>query len=104
MQNYSVLASERYLLVDVNSSQQGLRVCGKQIHSPNLILQNRIKTVVICALSRKDEILAMLRDQYPPVEHVFIPAFEITDDGIVPVLQPVNQFRIRKTRKAAYES
>jgi anaerobic magnesium-protoporphyrin IX monomethyl ester cyclase len=86
MQKYGVLASENYLLVDANQSQQGLSICGKKIHSPDVILEKSVTTVVITALSRKNEILATLRVSYPSVKHVVIPAFDITADGVVPVL------------------
>ena len=66
---------------------EGLIVCGKKIYSPDVILQNNIKTVVITALSRKDEIHATLRGNYPRVEHVLIPVFDVTKDGIVPILR-----------------
>ncbi len=91
IQKYKTLSTERFLLVDANSSQQGLTVCGKQIHSPDIILQNNIKTVVITALSRKDDIHAALQEDYPCVEHVLIPAFNITTDGIIPILRVNNE-------------
>ena len=87
MQKYGLLASEKFLLVDANPSQQGLTICGKEIHHPDIIFQKNIKTVVISALSRKDDIRAALRSKYPSVEHVLIPAHEVTDEGIIPVLK-----------------
>ena len=50
-------------------------------------MQNDIKTVVITALSRKDEIHVTLRGNYHSVEQILIPAFDITKDGIVPILR-----------------
>lgn len=89
IQKYEALTSERFLLVDANPSQQGMTVCGKKIYSPDVILQNDIKAVVITALSRKDDIHATLRGKYPSVEQILIPAFDITKDGIVPILRPM---------------
>jgi predicted RNA-binding Zn-ribbon protein involved in translation (DUF1610 family) len=87
IKKYPLLASQRFLLVDANPSLYGLTVCGKTIHSPDAILQNNIKTVTITALSRKDEINAILRRNYPSVERVLIPVFDVTEEGIVPILK-----------------
>jgi radical SAM superfamily enzyme YgiQ (UPF0313 family) len=87
MQKYGMLSSERLLLIDANPSQQGLRMCGKEIHSPDIILQKDIKTIIVTALSRKNEIHATLHEKYPSVERILIPAFDITNEGIVPVLE-----------------
>jgi hypothetical protein len=90
IQKYDFLSSKRFLLVDANKSQQGLSLCKKEILSPDVISQNNIKTVVVTALSRKDEIYATLRSSYPSVEQPLIPSFNITKEGIVPVLEPLN--------------
>jgi len=91
IKKYNLLAAQRFILVDANPSLQGLTVCGKTIHSPDIVLQNNINTVAITALSRKDEIHATLRRNYPCVEHVLIPAFDITKDGIVPILRVIDE-------------
>jgi len=90
IKKYSLLASQRFLLVDANPSQRGLTVCGKEIHSPDVIMRKNIKTVVITALSRKKEIHATIQGNYPSVEHVLIPVFDVTKDGIIPVLRKFN--------------
>lgn len=87
MRKYSMLASERFVLVDANSSQKGLTICGKEMHSPDIIWQKNIQTVVITALSCKEDIYASVHGNYPSVEHILIPAFDITKEGIVPVLK-----------------
>ncbi|MEI6826584.1 MAG: radical SAM protein [Desulfuromonadales bacterium] len=87
MQKYPMLTSERFILIDANLSQQGLVICGKLINSPELIIEQNITTVVITALSRKEEIHAHLRNNFSSVKHVLIPAFNTTVDGIVPYLQ-----------------
>jgi hypothetical protein len=88
MQKYSMLASERFVLIDVNPSQQGLTVCGKKIHSPDIITHQNIKCVVLTALSRKEEIRAALLVNYPSVEHILIPSFDVIREEIVPALKP----------------
>jgi radical SAM superfamily enzyme YgiQ (UPF0313 family) len=90
MQKYDFLSSKRFLLVDANKSQQGLSICKKEILSPDVISKNNIKTVVVTALSRKEEIYATLRSSYPSVDHILIPAFDTTKEGIMPVLKPLN--------------
>jgi radical SAM superfamily enzyme YgiQ (UPF0313 family) len=84
---YSGLAEERFLLVDANAELHGLKICEKIVHSPDVIAHNGIQTVIITALSRKNEIRETLRRSYPSVEKVLIPTFAITSNGIVPILQ-----------------
>jgi hypothetical protein len=87
MQKYDWLSSDRFLLVDAKKSEQGLRICQKTVHSPDIIVHNNIKMVIITAVSRKDEICATLRDNYPSIEYIFVPALDITSYGIVPFLK-----------------
>jgi radical SAM superfamily enzyme YgiQ (UPF0313 family) len=87
IQKYGMLTSQRFVLLDANVAQHGLTVCGKEIHSPDIISQKNIKTVVVTALSRVDGISATLHSEYPSVSHVLIPAFDITEEGVVPVLK-----------------
>ena len=93
MHKYNLLSSERFILVDGNQSQQGLTICKKEIHPPDIILANNIKTIIITALSRKDDIYATINRNYPSVERILTPAFDITHDGIIPVLQPYNDYQ-----------
>lgn len=86
MQKYDVLSTERFILVDGNKNQQGMTICKKEIHAPEVIQQENIITVIITALSRKHEIHAALREKCPSVKQVLIPAFEVTSDGVVPTL------------------
>ncbi len=87
---YDLFADERFVLVDANPSLQGLNICGKEIKPPDAILRENVKTVVITALSRKDEIHAGIRAKYPGVESVMVPAFNITKKGILPVLKRID--------------
>lgn len=89
MQKFNELSSDRFLLVDGKESQRGLRICNKEVHSPDVVVQNNIKTVIITAISRKDEICAAVRWGYPSVENIFVPSIDITPDGIVPFLSPL---------------
>lgn len=88
---YDTLFSKKFLLVDANQSKLGLKICSKLVHPPDLIMEKQIKSVIITALSQKDEISAIISKQYPSVEHIFIPGIQITETGIVPVLQALNQ-------------
>ena len=88
MQQYSGLADDRFLLVDANPEQHGLKICGKAVNSPDIIAAKGIKIVIIMALSRRDEIHAMLGTRYPAVDDILIPAFEITGNAIVPYFKP----------------
>jgi radical SAM superfamily enzyme YgiQ (UPF0313 family) len=86
--NYSRLASERFLLVDANAEQHGLKICKKIVHPPDVIARYDIRTAIITALSRKDEIRSALLSNYPSVKNILIPSFDITGNGIVPILRP----------------
>ncbi|MEI6826585.1 MAG: radical SAM protein [Desulfuromonadales bacterium] len=85
---YDDLLSERFLLVDANSEQQGLSICKKRVHSPEIIADDSIGTIIVTALSRKDEICEILRKGFPSVKTIMIPSFKITPEGIVPILIP----------------
>lgn len=87
---YALLASKRFILVDANQGMHGLSICNKQIFPPDSILHENINTVVITALSRKNEIYRTLCNNFPSVKNIFIPGFKITDKGVVPSLQFIN--------------
>ena len=87
IKKYDLFASSRFLLVDADPSQWGLIVCKKKIHPPNIINERNIKSVIITALSCKDDIYATIRDRYPPVGNILTPEITITNDGIIPILK-----------------
>jgi len=89
MQKYNRLCEDIFLLVDADDALQGLSICNKKVHPPDIILHNKIKTVIITALGRKDEICADLRHSYPSIENILIPAVGVMPEGIVPVLKPI---------------
>ncbi|MGC9196052.1 MAG: hypothetical protein ACP5IL_11435, partial [Syntrophobacteraceae bacterium] len=84
---YEELTSDRFLLVDSNTELQGLNICKKLVNPPGAIAENCVKTVLITALSRENEIRAVLRNNYPAVDTILFPSFEITDRRIVPMLR-----------------
>lgn len=86
---YRELSSDRFVLADANEEQHGLHICKKTVHSPEIITRNGIQKVIITTLSRKDDIYETLRSSYPSVNTVLIPSFTITDEGIVPILRPI---------------
>ncbi|NVN89005.1 MAG: radical SAM protein [Desulfuromonadales bacterium] len=88
MQQVSGLAGERFQLVDANPEQQGLVICKKIVHPPELIASSGITTVIITALSRQHEIHATLVERFPSVNMILIPSFRLTTNGIVPFLEP----------------
>ncbi len=94
---YSGLAGKRFLLVDSNAELHGLKICKKIVHPPDVIARNGIRTVIIMALSRKNEIRETLHNSYPLVENILIPSFTITGDGIVPILQPFQPNECKET-------
>ncbi len=85
MQQYDELADERFLLIDTNPEKHGLKICGKTVNHPDIIADKGINTVIIMALSRKEEIQGMFSVHYPSVEKILIPAFESFGNTIVPV-------------------
>jgi len=89
MHKYPPLSTDRYILFDADKEQQGLRICKKVVHSPKALSNMNIKTVIIMALSRKEEIHATLSREHPQVQTVLIPAFYTRKEGIVPILTPL---------------
>jgi radical SAM superfamily enzyme YgiQ (UPF0313 family) len=85
--SYSGLFSERFLLIDGNLEQHGLSICKKIVNSPDAIDRNNIRTVIITALSRKEEIHQALSNDHPSVENVLAPGIDIRPNAIVPVLK-----------------
>jgi anaerobic magnesium-protoporphyrin IX monomethyl ester cyclase len=88
MQKDIFLYSERFVLMDSDMRRQGLRVCKKEVHAPDVIPEQKINTVIITALSRTEEIYAALRSRYPWVESVLVPALKMVGEDVVPVLKP----------------
>lgn len=89
MQAYEYFSSDRFILIDAKKTQHGLIICKKKVHSPDDILHKNIRTIIITALNRKDEIYATLRDNYPSVEYILVPALDITPEGVVPFLKSI---------------
>jgi anaerobic magnesium-protoporphyrin IX monomethyl ester cyclase len=90
IKHYPQLSSDRYILLDGNTSLHGLRICDKEVHPTALLGQQEIRTVIITALSRKEDIHRMIRNSYPSVQDVLVPDFEIRSEGIVPKLRVLN--------------
>jgi len=86
---YEGLSGRNFVLVDANPCKQGIKICNKMVQLPDIIAGKNIKTVLITALSRKDDIYETICERYPSVERVLYPDFEITEDGVVPVLRPM---------------
>jgi hypothetical protein len=84
--NYHKLHEDRFLLIDKNKSLHGLMLCEKKIYSPEEVLP-RVETVIIMALSRKEDIYTELRENYPNVQDILVPGVDIVSDGFVPVLK-----------------
>jgi len=61
-----------------------------EVHSAALLGQKEIRTVIITALSRKDDIHRTIREAYPFVQEVLVPDFEIRPEGIVPKLRALS--------------
>ncbi|NVN89000.1 MAG: cobalamin B12-binding domain-containing protein [Desulfuromonadales bacterium] len=87
MQKYSLFTSERYLLIDADKRLQGMSICNKKIYSPDEIAANNVQAVIIMALSRKDEIYDTICKKYPSVERIFVPVFDIQNEGLVPSMR-----------------
>jgi len=87
MHQYRDLSSDRFVLVDANQEHHGLDICKKTVHSPDIIMHRGINTVIITALSRKDDIHKAIRARYPSVKTVLAPSFRLDSEGIVPILE-----------------
>lgn len=86
MSRYEYLSSDRFILVDANTELNGLVLCNKIVNSPISLEKERIETVIITALSRKDEICRILREDYPSVKHILIPSLQLRGKRAIPIL------------------
>lgn len=87
---YSILRSDNFILVDGNPARKGLRICNKVIESPDVMAERKVTTVLIAALSRKDEIIAHIKGHCPTVTSILIPSIELDGTCIIPVVQQLN--------------
>jgi radical SAM superfamily enzyme YgiQ (UPF0313 family) len=87
MKEFSCLSNNRYILVDSNQAQHGLKLFGKQVQPSGAINDNNIQSLIITALSRKNEIYENICTNFPTVKNIFVPDFDVTEKGIVPVLR-----------------
>lgn len=86
---YSCLASDRFVLVDSNPELQGLTICSKIVQPPEYINSHAIDTLVITARSRFPEIAQIVRGTHPSVTSLFIPTSRLTPNTITPLLDSV---------------
>lgn len=91
LDKYLAFQKDNYKIVDISPSRQGYSVCGKKIFSPEIINKEKIKTIIIAVVARKDEILSQLDKQYPSVTKVYLPDFEKTDERISFVLKEISK-------------
>lgn len=89
---YAGLSRQDFILVDADPCKQGLRICNKIVQPPEAISGKNIRTVLITALSRKDDIYDTICERYHSVERVYCPDIEITHEGVVPVLRPIARY------------
>jgi anaerobic magnesium-protoporphyrin IX monomethyl ester cyclase len=87
LDNYPFFIDNKYVIVDISKSRQGYTLCGKMIFSPDMITEEKIKTVIISVVNRKDEILNHLNTQYQSVENIYLPDTEKMDDRIMLTLR-----------------
>jgi radical SAM superfamily enzyme YgiQ (UPF0313 family) len=95
-QKYNSLSSERFILIDVDKQIQELNICGKKVLPPDEIVKGDIKTVVIMAISRKDEIYDLISRDYPSVDSIFVPAFDIQMEGVVPIFKHFQRIPVQE--------
>lgn len=84
---YGPISEPRFVLVDGNPALCGLNICGKEVHTPDRLCSPDLDTVIITALSRKDEIRRTIRNDFPSIRRILVPDFEKTDEGVIPVLK-----------------
>nr|WP_320133032.1 radical SAM protein [uncultured Holophaga sp.] len=90
LDHYPVFRKEGFLLVDASQSRQGLTLCGKAIHSTELIRSRGIGTVVVAAVNHLESILGTLREQFPEVHTALVPHVRPAGRGFIPELLKVS--------------
>lgn len=78
---YPQLHEERFVVVDSSKSRQGYSVCGKVIHPASYIAQNKIKSILITVVHRKNEILREI-GTHPGVSHIYLPNVARLDQNL----------------------
>lgn len=86
-QLYDCFTDSKFILVDGNKSLHGRMRCKKMINSLDIINNHNIKSVVILALSHKDNIVEIIKRDYPNVKNIFVPDFDIISDEPIPVIK-----------------
>jgi len=87
IKQYKFLAAKNFLLVDTNKKLHNLSICGKMVYSPEIITTMHIKSVVITAISQKNELRKIIYKHYKSVEKIFIPDIKISEKGVMPILK-----------------
>ena len=94
---YNLLSPDQFVLIDSDERLHGLSICNKRIYPPDEIATSHIDTVILTALSRKDEIYSAICSKYPSVTNVFTPAFDLEREGVVPNLQRIERVAVRES-------
>jgi hypothetical protein len=84
---YPRLTTQDFVLLDANKAHQGFNMRGMEIHTPSVIAERKINTVIITALSRIDSIIATIQSDFSEVRTVLTPALRIGGTEVVPVLK-----------------
>jgi radical SAM superfamily enzyme YgiQ (UPF0313 family) len=80
LDNYPALQNEKFVVVDSSKSRQGYSVCGKPILAPEFITDNKVKTVILTVVRRKEEIMRQLA-AYPGITNIYLPGITRADDA-----------------------
>jgi anaerobic magnesium-protoporphyrin IX monomethyl ester cyclase len=86
LDKYPIFKDDKFIIVDISKSRQGYSICGKKIFSPEMINEEKIKTVIISVVNRKDEILQQLNAHHPSVTSIYVPDVAKMEDCIMLIL------------------
>jgi radical SAM superfamily enzyme YgiQ (UPF0313 family) len=81
--------TDHFIQADGNKRHQLMTRLGKKIHSPEVIDEWQVKTVVITSPLARDAICGIIKSDYPSVTRVFFPHLVKVDDRHVPVFRQI---------------
>ena len=81
--------SNNFIQADGNKRHQLMTRLGRKIHSPEVISERQVKTVVITSPLARNAICGIIKRDYPSVTKVFFPHLVKVDDRSVPVFKQI---------------
>jgi len=80
-------SQDDWYLVDSKEIFHGFSMCSKEIYALDIIALKNIKTVAILTVSYEEEIIAMIKNNYPSVENILLLDIVNNNEKVVPIFK-----------------